>query len=262
MFNLSDRCALITGGAAGMGRAVAEFFLAEGAQVTIVDVDAEVARTCAQEIGCHVEVADVADRAAMEAVASNAAQAMGGLNFLFNNAGVGGIDPLHGMSGEVWDRQVAVNLTGVFNGMRACIPYMLKSEQPAIVSNTSITGLRPRPGECHYSATKAGVIALTASAALEYAPQIRVNAIAPGFVMTELSRFYIEDEALFGPIMKELPLQRVASVADVANLVAFLASPLSAYITGQTLVVDGGLSLTVAGVDVGLHATLGAGANQ
>ncbi len=149
-----------------------------------------------------------------------------------------------------WDRIVRLNLTGVFNGMRAGVPHLLAGGGGAVVNTASISGTRPSAGETPYSAAKAGVIALTASAALEYGPVIRVNAVAPGMIRTNLTAPLLEivpdADALYG---RMTPAARVGEPEDIADVMVFLCSDLARFITGQTIVVDGGMTLHGAGVD-------------
>jgi NAD(P)-dependent dehydrogenase (short-subunit alcohol dehydrogenase family) len=183
-------------------------------------------------------------------VVDDAATALGGLSLLFNNAGGSTMAPLAGWDPDVWDSIVRLNLTGVFNTMRAGIPHLLAAGGGAVVSTASISGTRPSAGETPYSAAKAGVIALTASAALEYGPTIRVNAVAPGMIRTKLTQPLLEllpDADDHYSAMT--PAARVGEPEDVADVVVFLCSDLARFITGQTVVVDGGMTLHGAGVD-------------
>jgi NAD(P)-dependent dehydrogenase (short-subunit alcohol dehydrogenase family) len=149
---------------------------------------------------------------------------------------------------------IDVNLTGTFNGMRAAVPLMLQVGSGVIVNNASMSGFTPTRNEAAYSAAKAAVIALTKSGALEYGPAIRVNCVAPGHVRTALTEGSWDGfPDVFGPILDSIPLGRVGTAEEVAELVLFLASDRSSYITGQTIVCDGGISLPQAGTDVALR---------
>jgi NAD(P)-dependent dehydrogenase (short-subunit alcohol dehydrogenase family) len=233
---------------------------AQGAAVSVVDRDGDAARAVATEIGGHAYEVDVTDYRALEAAVVDASLAMGGLTTLFNNAGGDGIGRVHERTVDDWERTVRLNLTSVFHGIKAAVPLMRESGGGSIVSTASISGTRPAAGESPYAAAKAGVIALTASAALEYAPAIRVNAVSPGAIHTGLT-----DPLLtrFGWATdwwaSKTPLGRVGAPEDVADVVVFLCSDLARFVTGQNIVVDGGMTLHGSGVD-GLLARLEAGA--
>ena len=175
---------------------------------------------------------------------------MGGLDILYNNAGTGGMAYTHNYSPEEWDRLIRVNLTGVWHGFRTAVPLMLAGGGGAIVSTASISGVRPAEGEAPYAAAKAAVAALTATAALEYAPTIRVNAVSPGMIRTGLTSPLLDN---FGEqadrMLVKTPLARIGTPEDVADVVVFLCSDAARFMTGQNLVVDGGMILHGSGVD-------------
>ena len=193
---------------------------------------------------------DVTDAEALGQAVDTAAERLGGLSILVNNAGGSTMVGLADWDPDEWDRIVRLNLTGVFNGMRAGVPHLLAGGGGTVVNTSSISATRPSAGETPYSAAKAGVIALTASAALEYGPVIRVNAVAPGMIRTNLTRPLLEivpdAETHYGRIT---PAARVGEPEDVADVVVFLCSDLARFVTGQTVVVDGGMTLHGAGVD-------------
>src|SRR4051794_24609148 len=247
---LQGRRAVITGGASGIGRATCQRFAGEGARVAVVDIDGAAAAKVASEIdGLSFEV-DVRDTAALAAAVDAAAAGVGGLDAVFNNAGVGRISRLHEYDPAEFQRVVDVNLVGVWNGIRACVPHMLAGGGGAIVNTSSISGVRPSPGEGPYAAAKAAIAALTQSAALEYAPRgIRVNAVAPGAIRSAMTTPLLglgEWERIW---TDRTPLGRVGDPEDIAAVVVFLCSALARYITGQVLVVDGGMILHGAGID-------------
>ena len=247
---LDGHRAVITGGASGIGRATARRMAEEGATVSVVDLNPDGAEEVAREIGGHHFAADVTEPDALSQAFDEAAEAMGGITLLFNNAGIGGISPLHQWDPDEWNRMVSVNLTGVFLGFRAAIPHLRAAGGGSIVSTASISGTRPAAGEAPYSAAKAGVAALTASAALEYGPDIRVNAVSPGMVVTALTEPLLE----FLPDEREryertTPMGRLGEPEDIADVVVFLCSDLARFITGQNLVVDGGMTLHGSGID-------------
>jgi NAD(P)-dependent dehydrogenase (short-subunit alcohol dehydrogenase family) len=247
---LDGQRAVITGGASGIGRATARRMAQEGAEVAVIDLDGDGAAEVAREVDGTAHVADVADADGLRTAVDAAAQAMAGITILFNNAGTGNQSPLHEWAPEEWNRLLAVNLTGVYLGFRAAIPHIRASGGGSVVSTASISGTRPAAGEAPYAAAKAGVAALTASAALEYGPQIRVNSVSPGMILTALTRPLLE----FLPHERDrfnqsTPLGRIGQPDDIADVVVFLCSDLARFITGQNIVVDGGLTLHGSGVD-------------
>ncbi len=247
---LEGQRAVVTGGASGIGRATAHRMTEEGARVAVVDIDGEAAGECARDIGGTAHAADVSDPDGLREAFDAAAAAMGGIDILYNNAGIGSMSPLHEWDPEEWNRLVAVNLTGVYLGFRAAVPHLLASGGGSIVSTASISGTRPAAGEAPYSAAKAGVAAITASAALEYAPDIRVNAVSPGMIETALTAPLLQ----LVPDAREryrrtTPMGRIGQPEDIADVVVFLCSDLARFITGQNLVVDGGMTLHGSGVD-------------
>jgi meso-butanediol dehydrogenase/(S,S)-butanediol dehydrogenase/diacetyl reductase len=254
MGEFDGRGAMVTGGASGIGAATARRLTAAGARVAVVDRDAEAARTVADEIdGLAIEV-DVRDADAIEGAARRAVEAFGDLSMLVNNAGVGDLRPMHSLDEKLWHRLIDVNLSGTFLAMRAVIPGMLAAGRGVIVNNASLSGLAPTRNEAAYSAAKAGVIALTKSGALEYGPSVRVNCVAPGFIETPLTVAFQQFPDTFEPIREAIPLARMGSAEEVAEVIAFLCSERASYITGQTIVVDGGLSLPQAGTDAALSS--------
>jgi 2-hydroxycyclohexanecarboxyl-CoA dehydrogenase len=247
---LEGRHAVVTGGASGIGRAACHRFAAEGASVAVLDIDGDGAEATAKEIDGVGFAVDVTDAEALRHCVDAAVERLGGLSILVNNAGGSTMVGLADWDPAEWDRIVRLNLTGVFHGMRAGVPHLLAGGGGAVVNTASISGTRPSAGETPYSAAKAGVIALTSSAALEYGPVIRVNAVAPGMIRTNLTRPLLEivpdADALYE---RMTPAARVGEPEDVADVMVFLCSDLARFITGQTLVVDGGMTLHGAGVD-------------
>ena len=247
---LDGRCAVITGGGSGIGAATGRRMAEEGAQVAVLDLDGDAAETVAKEVDGHAYQVDVTDYAALETAIRDAHQQMGGLTTLFNNAGNSNMAQIHEWDLDEWDRVVRLNLTGVFHGFRAAVPLMLDGGGGSIVSTSSISGTRPAAGEAPYSAAKAAVAALTATAALEYAPTIRVNAVAPGMIHTGLTDTLLTGFDWTVPFMVDkTPAARIGAPEDIADVVVFLTSDLSRFITGQNLVVDGGMTLHGSGVD-------------
>jgi len=247
---LEGQRAVVTGGASGIGRATARRMADEGASVAIIDRNGDAAIEVAEEFSGTAHTADVTDAEGLRAAVDAAAAAMGGITILFNNAGIGGMSPLHQWDPEEWTRLIAVNLTGVYLGFRAAIPHIRAAGGGSVVSTASISGTRPAAGEAPYTAAKAGVAAITASAALEYGPDIRVNAVSPGMVLTALTepllQFLPHERQRFE---RTTPLGRLGEPGDIADVVVFLCSDLARFITGQNIVVDGGMTLHGSGVD-------------
>jgi NAD(P)-dependent dehydrogenase (short-subunit alcohol dehydrogenase family) len=249
---LDGQVAIITGGASGIGRASATRFAAEGATVAVLDRDADGAARVADEVQGTPHTVDVRDGEAFTRVVQSIVEATGRIDVLFNNAGAGDLRPMHTVDDKLWHRLIDVNLTGTFNGMRAVTPFMLAAGRGAIVNNASVSGLAPTRNEAPYSAAKAGVIALTKSGALEYGPAVRVNCVAPGHIRTPLTAAFDQFPDVFEPVERAIPLGRRGEADEVAEVVLFLASASSSYVTGQTLLVDGGISLPQAGTDAAL----------
>ncbi len=191
---LDGRGAVVTGGASGIGRATCRRLAAAGARVAVLDADAEGAARVADEVAGRSWAVDVTDGEGLRDAVDQAADAFGGLAVLVNNAGTAGaMAPLAQWDPAEWERLVAVNLTGIFHGMRAAVPHLLRPRQAAVVNTSPRSARRgPAAGETPYAAAKAGVMALTASAALEYGGRIRVNAVAPGMIRTNMTRVLLE----------------------------------------------------------------------
>ena len=242
---LDGHRSIITGGASGIGEAAARRFVAEGASVAILDRDGDGAAAVAAEIGATSFVLDVADLDATAEVVQAAAAALGGLDDLFANAGIGNLRRLDAYREREWDLLIDVNLKGTFNGIRAAAPIMRAAYEAdgtvgSIVTMASVSGVRPTRGEAPYSAAKAGVIALTRSAALEYGPALRANCISPGFIHTPLTDVGATHEVYRPAVDAGTPLGRPGQADEVADVAVFLCSPLASYVTGINLVVDGG----------------------
>ncbi|HEY5172940.1 MAG TPA: glucose 1-dehydrogenase [Acidimicrobiia bacterium] len=248
---LDGHRALVTGGGSGIGAETCRRMAAEGAQVAVLDVNAEHANAVAKEIDGLSYAVDVTDFDALAAAMRDAAEHMGGLSLLYNNAGGSTLSPIHDYDVAEWRRIVDLNLTGVFHGFKAGAPLILKNGHGAIVSTASISGTRPAAGEAPYAAAKAAVVALTASAALEYAPTIRVNAVSPGMIRTPLTELLLDQRGigLEDRQQAKTPLDRIGTPGEIADVVVFLCSDLARFVTGQNLVVDGGMTLHGSGVD-------------
>jgi NAD(P)-dependent dehydrogenase (short-subunit alcohol dehydrogenase family) len=247
---LEGDVAVVTGGASGIGAAACRAFAAHGAAVAVLDVDHAGAAGVAGECGGRAHAVDVTDVDAFAGAVDAITGDLGTPTILFNNAGGTGMSRIGDYDVEEWRRWVALNLGGVFHGIKILAPRMAAAGRGCIVNTASISGVRPAVGEGPYAASKAGVIALTATAALEYAPHVRVNAVSPGAIHTRLT-----DPLLSGvPGAQEYwvaktPLSRIGTPEDVADVVVFLCSSLARFVTGQNIVVDGGMTLHGSGVD-------------
>ena len=247
---LKDKVCLITGGAAGIGKATAQRFAEEGAKVIICDLAEEAGNKTASELGGEFFKVDVADRQEVQDWVDSVVEKYGRVDVLINNAGVlrDGLfvkvkqGELTGqMSEENFDLVINVNLKGVFNCAQAVAPYLIKQGQGgAIINTTSIVGLDGNFGQTNYVASKAGVIGMTKVWARELGRHnIRVNAVAPGFTLTEMVK-QMPEKILEGMIAKT-PMKRMGEPVDIANAFLFLASDEATFISGITLRVDGGI---------------------
>lgn len=238
----AGRRVLVTGGGSGIGEATCRLLGAQGASVAVVDRDAAAAQRVASSIGALAITCDVRDSESVTAAVAQVERELGGLSDLVNNAGVGNAKALGAYSDKEWALLVGVNLTGTFNMIRAAAP-LISAQGGTIVNNASLSGLRPTRGEAPYSAAKAGVISLTQSAALELSPRVRVNCVAPGMIHTPLTEVVVANQRWRAAAELATPLGRIGTADEVAKVIAFLISDDSSYITGQTIVVDGGSAL-------------------
>lgn len=247
--DLDGEHAIVTGAARGIGLAIATRLHRAGAKVALLDrAESDVHKAAASLGGISFEV-DVRDSDSVETAIGEAHARLGGLSILVNNAGMGMLKPFHSYSNKQWDNVLAVNLNGTFYAMRCAIPIMLEAGRGIVVNNASVSGSRPTRGELPYSAAKAGVIALTQGAAQEYGPTIRVNAVSPGMIRSPMTELLFRNPELLAPVERTTPLQRTGEVEEIADVVHFLCSDASRYMTGQNLIIDGGLSLPQSGID-------------
>ncbi len=244
---LKDRAAVITGSAQGIGYATAELFVAEGARVAIVDVDAGKASAAAAALDAGRGIAcgmacDVTKPAECERVVKDALEKWGKIDILVNNAGITKDNLLMRISEADWDLVLDVNLKGAFNFTKAVIRSMMKARYGKIVNLSSLVGQEGNAGQANYAASKGGLIALTKSVAREFASRgIHVNAVAPGFIKTRLTDAIPEDARK--KLLDKILLGRMGEPVDVARAVLFLASEESSYVTGHVLSVNGGAYL-------------------
>jgi 3-oxoacyl-[acyl-carrier protein] reductase len=247
MDRLKGRVAIVTGGASGIGKATVVRFLEEGARVAIWDIDRHKAEALAASVGAGSDrlqffQVNTADLAACEAAAKDVNDAFGKIDILINNAGITRDATMRKITTEQWDQVIAVNLTGVFNCVKAIHPYMLEGGYGRIITASSIVGLTGNFGQTNYAATKAGVIGMTKVWAREFGRKgVTANAVAPGFINTEMMST-IPDHVL-DTFRERTPVGRLGESVEVANLYVFLASEEAAYINGTTISIDGGLVL-------------------
>lgn len=245
---METKTVLITGAGRGIGKAIALAFAKEGYQVAInyngsENAAKETAALCEQEgVKANIYRCNVADYAAVEKMMKAVADDFGSIDVLVNNSGITRDTLLLRMKEEDFDQVIDINLKGTFNCIRHVARIMMKQRHGSIVNMSSIVGIAGNVGQMNYAASKAGIIGLTKSAAKELASRnIRVNAIAPGFVETEMTKVLSEEAR--EAAMRVIALKRFASVEDIANLAVFLGSDKSSYITGQTIQVDGGMAM-------------------
>lgn len=242
MHDTTRRRVLVTGGASGLGRGIAEAFVAHGDRVLIGDIDAEALARTATEIGAEAVPMDISDAGSVIAAAALVTERFGGLDVLVNNAGVvGGGGGVLELDVAVLDRTMAVNIRGTFLMTQAFGRLMAAAGRGAIVNVSSIGARQPTPRLGHYEATKAAVDALTRTTAIELAPSgVRANAVAPGPVITPLTAQLVADPDARAAWESRIPLAAIARVDQVAPAVLFLASDAASHITGISLAVDGG----------------------
>ncbi|MCX9191727.1 2-hydroxypropyl-CoM dehydrogenase [Carbonactinospora thermoautotrophica] len=242
----TERTVLVTGAGAGLGRAIALAFARDGAQLALVDIDGDAAQATLDESGAKgvAVAADVCDEQSVAGAVGVVLAELGSVQVLVNNAGIPGVGtpkPTHETTPEEWSRVMAVNLLGPFLMCHALLPGMLQAGSGVIINVASVAGMIAVPGRSPYVASKGGLIQFTRNLAAEYAQHgIRANALCPGWMETPLTRWRLENPDLRREVTASIPMGRVAPPEEIAGAAVFLASEASSYMTGQTLVVDGG----------------------
>jgi NAD(P)-dependent dehydrogenase (short-subunit alcohol dehydrogenase family) len=251
MRRLEDKIALVTGAGAGIGRAIAETFAREGANVAVADRDGEAARETAETIvksngAAQAETVDVTDTEQVKALMQRLAATFGRLDVLVNNAGVGERSDFRHIDDAAWDKVWKTNVDGTVRCAREAFDLLKASGKASVINLSSVMATKHTRQMSVYSATKGAVSALSRSLAVEYAPYgIRVNALCPGYVETALIGRYMQKPMIAKALLTQTPLRRFGTPQDIANAALFLASDEAAYITGADLHVDGGMNVTL-----------------
>ena len=244
MFDLTGKGALVTGASGGIGGGIARALHAQGAAVALTGRNADSLGILARDLGerAHVIVADLADTASVDALIEEAGQKLDGIDILVNNAGLTRDGLMMRMKDEDWDTVLDVNLTAGFKLARAVLRSMMKARWGRIINVTSVVGQTGNPGQVNYVASKAGMTGFTKALAAEVASRnITVNCVAPGFITTAMTDSLTDDQK--ARTLEKIPVSRFGNPDDVAAAVVFLASDEAAYITGQTLHVNGGMAM-------------------
>jgi 3-oxoacyl-[acyl-carrier protein] reductase len=244
MFDLTGKCALVTGASGGIGGAIASALHGAGATVGLSGTRVEPLQTLAAELGerAHVLPCDLGDRDAVAALPKAAAEAMGGVDILVNNAGITRDNLFLRMSDDEWDSVLEVNLTSTMRLSKACLRGMMKARWGRIVNIGSIVGSTGNPGQGNYAAAKAGLIGMSKSLAYEVASRgVTVNVVSPGFIATAMTDKLTDDQK--AKILTQVPAGRMGEAAEIGSAVLYLASPEASYVTGATLHVNGGMAM-------------------
>ena len=241
MFQLTNKVALVTGATGGIGTSIARSLVEMGARVAVTGTRAEVLDSLASELGenCYPFVCDLADRAAVDALAPNVEEKVGPVDILVNNAGITRDNLAIKLSDDAWDQVIEVNLTAAFRLTRRVVRGMIRRRSGRVISIGSVVGATGNAGQVNYAAAKAGLSGMTMSLAKEVARRnITVNCIAPGYVETQMTAAF--DEAQYAAAIADIPASRFGKPPEIAAAVVFLASDEAAYVTGQTFHVNGG----------------------
>ena len=244
MFDLTGKCALVTGASGGIGSDIARALHAQGATVALSGTRKETLEALAADLGgrTHVVPCNLSDAEAVDALPKQAEEAMGGLDILINNAGLTRDNLFMRMKDEEWDEVIRVNLTAAFRLSRGVLRGMMKRRWGRIIGITSVVGVMGNPGQGNYAASKAGMIGMTKSLAQEVASRnITANCIAPGFIRSAMTDALNEDQQ--SRIMSTIPAGRLGEAKEIAAAAVYLASEEAAYVTGQTLHVNGGMAM-------------------
>ena len=244
MFDLTGKTALVTGASGGIGGAIAQALHRQGAVVTLSGTRAEALEKVKESLGerAHVVTARMDDAADIERLAKEAEAAMGKIDILVNNAGITSDNISMRMKDAEWERVLLVNLTGTFRLIRAAMRGMMKRRFGRVINITSVVGVTGNPGQANYSASKAGLIGMSKSLAQELASRsITVNCVAPGFIATPMTDVLTEQQK--AAILGRIPADRLGAPEEIAAGVAYLASDEAAYVTGQTLHINGGMAM-------------------
>lgn len=242
MFDLTNKTALVTGATGGIGRAICRTLYAQGANVILTDMNQESLDAFAKELGERAIgiAANISDVESMQTLLKQAQEKFENIDILVNNAGINRDTLSMRMTDEQWEAVLNVNLTAGFRLIRTILPQMMKKRWGRVISMASIVGVIGNVGQANYAASKGGLIAMTKSVAQEVAGRgITLNCIAPGFIGTPMTEKLPEN--VKQAMLDRIPMKRMGTPQDIANVVAFLASDESAYITGQTLNVNGGM---------------------
>ena len=237
---LSGKTAIVTGGSAGIGKAIAEEFRNQGASVVIANRSEETGQQTAEELGCSFVQCDVSSYDAVTDLVDRTVEEHGGLDIMVNNAGIGMTGTVETTAIDDWQQLLEVNLNGVIYGTRAAMPY-LKESSGCVLNVASVFGLVGGPQTAAYATAKGAVVNFTRTTAVDYAEAgVRVNSICPGFVRTAMTESELEKDSFYEFVLSQTPIDRVAEPEEVAEPAAFMASDAASYITGVNLPIDGG----------------------
>lgn len=245
--NFQSKCAIVTGGAQGIGHATVKYLLERGAKVVAADTDTEAGEEVAQIYADLGEVyfvqADVSDESSVESLISETVERLGSLDYLVNNAGMMIRKPVTELSLDEWNHVIGINLTGMFLCAKYAAPH-LKSREGAVVNVASSRAMMSEPNTESYAASKGGVVALTHALAVSLGPEVRVNSVSPGWIeVSEWQKEAEREEVELRPVDREQhPVGRVGRPGDVASLIGYLLGDESGFITGQNFVIDGGMT--------------------